>query len=78
MIAINYEHISMRTFLNPQKILGPANRGGSRFSPVTTTLFSLLAQWINHDITAAVKAADNTDMAVAWIKDKVSRLGIAP
>ena len=32
----------------------------------------------DHDIAAAVKAADNTDMAVSRIEHKVSRLGIAP
>ena len=32
----------------------------------------------DHDITAAVKAANNADMAVTRIKDKVSRLGVTP
>ena len=32
----------------------------------------------DHNIAAAVKAANNADMAVTRIKDKVSRLGVTP
>ena len=64
-------HFSIR------KILGPANRGEAAF-PRHHHIILAAGTVDDHDITAAVKAADNTDMAVAWIKDKVSRLGIAP
>ena len=64
-------HFSIR------KILGPANRGEAAF-PRHHHIILAAGTVDDHDITAAVKAADNTDMAVTWIKDKVSRLGIAP
>ena len=32
----------------------------------------------DHNITAAVKAADDPHMAVTWVKDQVARLGVAP
>lgn len=44
MIAINYEHISMRTFLNPQYSALPIEV--KPLFPVTTTLFAPLAQWM--------------------------------
>ena len=32
----------------------------------------------DEDISAAVEAADDPYMAVAWVKNQVARLGIAP
>ena len=64
-------HFSIR------KILGPANRGEAAF-PRHHHIILAAGTVDDHDITAAVKAADNTDMAVTRIKDKVSRLGVTP
>ena len=64
-------HFSIR------KILGPANRGEAAF-PRHNHIILAAGTVDDHDITAAVKAADNTDMAVTRIKDKVSRLGVTP
>ena len=64
-------HFSIR------KILGPANRGEADL-PSHHHIIRATGAVDDHDIAAAVKAADNTDMAVAWIEDKVSRLGVTP
>ena len=64
-------HFSIR------KILGPANRGEAAF-PRHHHIIRAAGTVDDHDITAAVKAANNADMAVTRIKDKVSRLGVTP
>mgnify|MGYP007127594133 FL=1 len=64
-------HFSIR------KILGPANRGEAAF-PRHHHIIRATGAMDDHDITAAVKAANNADMAVTRIKDKVSRLGVTP
>ena len=64
-------HFSIR------KILGPANRGEADL-PSHHHIIRATGAVDDHDITAAVKAANNADMAVTRIKDKVSRLGVTP
>ena len=64
-------HFSIR------KILGSANRGEAAF-PRHHHIIRAAGTVDDHDITAAVKAANTADMAVTRIKDKVSRLGVTP
>ena len=64
-------HFSIR------KILGPANRGEADL-PRHHHIILAAGTVDDHDITAAVKAADDADMTVLRVKHKVARLGIAP